>query len=661
MVNKNFKMKIYFILFLTFLLSNNSIDYNQNTINRDVIYHETINKSGLFLLSDILSLSNQIQINTIDGFSWFANINNLDISNSNYWDIMIDNHKMDINTFGINNINFLPININEIDSIEIITSPQLYKGIFAQSGLIHIYTKNNNDNIIISSSVSNKTGDPGPYLYFQSNNSPNVEHGGGKGTINFRYKNKNNYYRYGFNYHYHHMTDWSIKERIRNIDINNIDYNNPSTIEAISTFLNWNRKTNNSDIDLFMNYNFSDKHFLFLKPIGMEIPTKYINTYLGINYSTKLSDKINLFYKINHSTNQLKKYPNTLNINFDSHIENFHTSIENYFKIFKAQFLLGFSFNRFKLNTDYILNQYYYDVYKVFSSFNYKLNSKIENNANAMFILSNNEHAFNVSNSILFNINNNNNINFIISYIEKNINNNWYWSILDYNLSNLNDLDTIKFNKNKIFTFDLVWKNNFFENIKFEFKNYFRTFKDMQFEDYAYQFNSQNEFILLDSLLFYNNQFFEIFGINFSFNHKINQKIKYFLSYNIITNSYGSDLLMDNFKKIPNKSLKYHLTYSIEENFSIWLKFNYLSDSFWYDYQFLNGKVYESINDTQLFYSNKINQSNIIDIGFEKWFLNEKIKTNLFLRNILNENYRYHPVGATFDLSLYFELVFYPI
>ena len=118
---------------------------------------------------------------------------------------------------------------------------------------------------------------------------------------------------------------------------------------------------------------------------------------------------------------------------------------------------------------------------------------------------------------------------------------------------------------------------------------------------------------------------------------------------------------MDNFKKIPNKSLKYHLTYSIEENFSIWLKFNYLSDSFWYDYQFLNGKVYESINDTQLFYSNKINQSNIIDIGFEKWFLNEKIKTNLFLRNILNENYRYHPVGATFDLSLYFELVFYPI
>ena len=61
-----------------------------------------------------------------------------------------------------------------------------------------------------------------------------------------------------------------------------------------------------------------------------------------------------------------------------------------------------------------------------------------------------------------------------------------------------------------------------------------------------------------------------------------------------------------------------------------------------------------------LLYSNKIKEISVFDLGFQKWFLYRKIKTNIFIRNIFNDEYRYNPIGVSYTLTLYLELVLYP-
>ena len=65
------------------------------------------------------------------------------------------------------NINMLPLNITQIDSVEIISVPQIYNGIFTDYGLIHIHTKSisNGKSMTFFQSAGNETGDPGPYVY----------------------------------------------------------------------------------------------------------------------------------------------------------------------------------------------------------------------------------------------------------------------------------------------------------------------------------------------------------------------------------------------------------------------------------------------------------------------------------------------------------------
>tara|TARA_Y100001970_G_C14223331_1_gene854003 strand:+ start:768 stop:2750 length:1983 start_codon:yes stop_codon:yes gene_type:complete len=660
MVKYGIKMKqiIYIVIFSNFYLFGN---YHLN--NREVIKNSTISQSGLILLSDILLLSNQIRVNTVDGFSWFATINALDTFDNQDWVIMVDNHKIDIETFDLININFLPININEIDSIEVIASPHLYGDFFSETGLIHIHTFSNNKHITAAASAGNESGDPGPYRYVEGNNSPNVEYAQSLGMFNFKYKNNKNFYKFGFHYGTYPFTDLPFKQRIRNILFENGRVIGKYHSNRYSIFTSINRKIKNSELNFLASYIYSDKHFIFLKTIGMELPSQYNNAYVGLNYNIQLSDKSYLAYKINYTFNHLDKYPNTLNFNFDYNLENFHTSIEHHTININSRLITGLAFDRFKLNTDYVLRKSYYNIYKFYGSLYYKLNPYFDNKFDAMAILSDDKFAIKSSYSAEFKINYKNKVNLTASYLEKLLNQNsnlWYWQNLGYDLINTNYLNDINFKKNKIFTIDLIFENNSLNQIDIIFKNYFRSFQDIDFEDYSYSFNSDNGFIILDSLSIFSNQALKTVGLNISLKNKMNDKIKHFLSYDIQL-GLSKDYLLDSFKKIPSKSLKYHLIYSVIENFSIWLRFNYLSSSVWEDYEMVDNAIYNTILGEDLSYSNKIKSFHLLDVGLQKWFFNEKIKTNIFLRNILNQNYQYHPIGMTFDLSLYFELVFYPI
>ena len=112
----------------------------------------------------------------------------------------------------------LPINITQIDSVEIFTVPQLHQGIFTDYGLIHIHTKNisQGKSLTLSQSAGNEIGDPGPYRYTKFD-SPNVEKVGLGSTVTVDFNNNNRIFSFGINYMGHGINDWATTKRNHSI------------------------------------------------------------------------------------------------------------------------------------------------------------------------------------------------------------------------------------------------------------------------------------------------------------------------------------------------------------------------------------------------------------------------------------------------------------
>ncbi len=79
---------------------------------------------------------------------------------------------------------------------------------------------------------------------------------------------------------------------------------------------------------------------------------------------------------------------------------------------------------------------------------------------------------------------------------------------------------------------------------------------------------------------------------------------------------------------------------------------SYLSSSTWLDYANIDGEACESAG-TRTVYRSAVDSSLMLDLQVQKWFWQRRLKGELLCRNVWNEKVRYHPIGASFDLTFY--------
>ena len=105
---------------------------------------------------------------------------------------------------------------------------------------------------------------------------------------------------------------------------------------------------------------------------------------------------MNIIHRSYYSNNQLNKYPNELDFNFDWELTNLHTNLENQFSISSFSGKLGIGFDRYSFDTGYELSKYFYDTNNYYGTFNYNLTENIIQNIDAMVLLSNHKHAIKI-------------------------------------------------------------------------------------------------------------------------------------------------------------------------------------------------------------------------------------------------------------------------
>ena len=664
-------MSFIFSILLIFpgLIFANDFQVHDDFIEREVITGSRIENSGLFRISDIFLLTNKVRVNTIDGFTWSASINGLPSFQRQSWIVLLNGHRLGLNTFSNVNINMLPINITQIDSVEIITVPQIYNGIFTDYGLINIHTKSKSQGTVLtfSQSAGNETGDPGPYAYTKYK-SPNVEIVGSGTSFVLDANNNNNSIILGMNYEGHTLTDWAMEKRVQNIYSRSDDwiipelYPNPS-IEKTSIFLNLKRTGIRNNYNILTSYTHSNKYFLFFQPMGREIPIEYIIKYVGINYYYNFSEKMEIAYRLHYSTNQFNKYPNTLDMEFDWESNNVHVNIENKFRVSSYSGKFGFGLDRYSLNTDYELDKSFYDIYNIYFQFNHELIENINQNIDFMYLFSNGKRSIKGTSITKWFINSKHKLKLILSKTERLLeegNSLWYWSNLGYNIINPGYTINGDFNKSNIFTTDLVLESKINEKLTVAVSNYYRRFDNSYLVEQFYNINSENGNITSSPIEIFTNQGGNILGVNLSLISNIKPSITQYFQYDYQNEFYSDDLFNNTMESFPKHILDYHFSYSPIEDFSIWTKCRYISSTQWENYKNINGLAYQIIHQDTLEYSDTIEGINMIDIGIQKWFYKRKIKSNMFLRNVFNQSIRYHPIGASFDLTLFLQITLFP-
>lgn len=615
-----------------------------NLISKTIITNSELKETGIINISDILTQLNNWNISTINGYSYSVSPNNLSLHQNLI--VSIDGQQINLGENEFINLNLIPLTIDQIDTVEVISFPQLYIGQYTQGGMINFITKKPTKGLSLNifNSVGNEVGDPGPYVYTQER-SPNVDKLGYLLSFNLNTRGENWYLRTFIKKEENYLTDPAIKDRI-----SNVSSNFKSNILAASSILNFNALNGNHNF--LFGYTENDD-FIFVRKIGYEIPIDKKLKHFGLNGTFELTENINLNYFIKHSENQLE---NALSDSQSSLIKRdklIHTRFESEYKNKNILTTFGLIFE----NRDITLQDYKnkFNRATLFSSISYFLTQDINYVLDFSTTKQNEKTLFNGTLRNLWKITPNNNISLAFSFSQ---------DLFTDNLSNYSNLyspfskiknefiNSIQSdNINNLFSSDLSYSSNINQNLKVSIVGNYRHFFNTTLEDYNYQFNNINNQIESNYFIKYN-EFLKVLSGSIEIGHIISEVVNHKLYYGYQSDFEGSHLYRELWQSFPNHKLVYSINFNFNNSFGLWAKYYFHSETEWTQYRYLD---YQSENKS----SNKIDAYSNIDLSVQKWFWQKRVWLNLVFKNLLNNTQYFHPIGAGFDMRFYLQLHVY--
>ncbi len=585
---------LYFSIMIVFIIS---LPVSGETTGNRIIDKEEIEASGITQLSEIFTLIPEWPASTIDGITWNVSPNGLEPYSFQRWKIILDNVLLDFNLWGTKPLDMIPINISQIDYIEVINIPGIYAGEFIESGALHFHTIENNKNTALKfeGNLANETGDPGPYRYTEYT-SPNVDRLAENIGVVFDKEFNNASFSINFKNSVHFPTDPAVRQR-NTIAIDG-DFPKQNLYSAgfknnigklkltggMSSFDDFNDMvTPDRSQELISLYN--KKKYRY---INLEVPIRLNkNLMLKINGGISKEDLIGSDFAPKQRQRKV-----SMSVNFSKHK------------------LTSYIFIEHKL-IDRLL-RVYNKIYKISS------------------ICVENKYQFSneISNSLIFNIDTYNpksNMDFTNSFI--------------YNINNQNKfyLNTSYFRK--MFDVPIYHPYNFFINDVFyehATQNYLilnSGWQNSTIKNLSISINVIQKRIYDDNFLPLRNS--DVLAFAFRINYKLSTKLKSSLNY--LNSHHKAHIYSSDASKLdrPDHVLQLSISYEPYRTLSLWGKIKYSSSTFWID---------ENIT---------LDEMLIADLTIRKKLMKNRAAISLGIRNILNDTQRYHPAGAAFDLNYF--------
>ncbi|UCH62562.1 MAG: Plug domain-containing protein [Fidelibacterota bacterium] len=624
--------------------------------DRKVITAEMIQAAGLIRIGDVLRLADQWNVNSTDGYTWKASVNNLSTFQSQTWVVILDGQKIDLETFDVVNLNMLPVSLDRIDSIEVVSLPQIRDGEFTGGGLIHIHTSKPASGISFIGSIAagNETGDPGPYLYTEYN-TPNIDKIGMDQSVTVDIGIRNWYARAYLIRQLHTFTDLALRQRIITI------MPDWPGMDRIAAACRIGREMTLGKQELFAGYSHASTYMLFFKPLGREFAVDYLFPHIGANGIFSVPGDVDIIYRIKYSANILETQPNYLDLDFDWSLSNLNANVESIFKGSDYLPMVGVGLDRRTLKTGYQLAEDSYAIGKVYGKISFQLSDFSHQNMSAMVAISNRRAAIKGALTSNWFINSEQQVKTMLSYSQRLLeegNSLWYWSEQGYDLLSDSSVDysiSGPIDKFSQLAIDVMWTGGIGKNFVIEMTGSCRMCGSLYLERLSYQYDSQ-DCSFSSPVEVHADQEGQIIGASAAINHRPGPQLKQRFYYSYRTAVGGDYVFRDLWESIPAHKVSYQITYAPVKNFSLWAMLRYFSSSYWIDYQNIGSQYCPYSAGARAVYSPTVRDATVIDLQAQKWFWRRRLIGSLLLRNILNQDFRYHPIGASFDLSLFIQI-----
>lgn len=646
-------MKKFICLLLIFPVFSSAQDsvLTEHNAFRQIITGEMIKDAGAFTIADIIALSDKWNYTTIDGVTVNFSSNYLSHTSNQNYTVLLDGQQLNLNIFNSYNLTMIPVSLNQIEYVELINTPQIYSGNFTGQGLIHIHTNKAGKGFSVQAmhSVGNETGDPGPYR-FTEYSSPNVDKLNYILALSLDAAGDDWYLKGGTTYSDNFLTDPSLKFRIANL----------STVfnkERYSTYYGKFGFNFLSSANEIYYGNSSGYDYFFFSHYGNEIPVNHLYRHAGLSGTVNQKGNLSLQYSAAYSSNSLKEWENKKNINFDFTAENYTAAIEGKLTGNRFNLITGLSYEYIKgkpaeplFNPDLIYK-------KIYGELSYSLTDNFVQSLGVMALTSSGAMVWKGFAANKWEITRGHFIESNFAYFQNlfsEYNNFWNWYLRGYNFSEVNSKYLQFFgelNKGSTFTADVSY-SFISEKFKASVQGSWRSLRKQNIEWQLYLYRFYESTFYSSPINIFSEVNLDAAAFNIELEHFITSTLSHKIYYSFQKDMDGSALFKELWKLYPSHTITYTMLFKPVPTFTLWGKLRYSTPTKWFSYK------YASSQSRGLFIQ-EIETGLLLDLSASKWFWNKRIWGSILFRNIFNQNEKYHPIGARFDLRFYLQVHLY--
>jgi hypothetical protein len=636
---RHFKKIIFFIILYTA-----TVFAQHSAGGIEVFSAKDIREKGLINLNDIDLLSNRLDKISINGYSGKIVFKGLPIGENSNITILVNGQKIDLAFLSELNLDVLPFNIDQIDTIKIVGTNKFYKGYTSSFGLIEFILVNDQQGFSLKAfqSIGNEVGDPGPYAYTPYQ-TPNVDKLGFLAGMTLKSAGNNWDITTNLKFNENFVTDQAISPRIKSLS-----KDSKARLLGANGILSY--RFLNGNHQLLFNFSENDD-FIFTPIYGNEIPAKRIHRHIGFSGNFPISKRLLIEYIISNGVNEYARSFNERNYNFNLKVNStmLSSNLTYSYKHFRS--LVGLSYNKYDGNRTGKNNDETIEFMESKFELGIKFFNNIYQNAGIKLVKNRDRTGKEIYLNTEWNLTKRHFLSLNTSFSERWLNedlNLISWTQNGHSILNIEDTPLLSQidNSKKTLSIDLRYSFNS-SKISIGTSLFYKKHDGFFIENSLYNFNrSTRTFKVLQNS--FEDQSSNVLGNLFNITYSITPIISNTIDLSYFTHFNETEAFENEWKKIPKMTVNYNLKINVSNSFLISGAMRYISETEWSNYKFVDiqsgGK-----------YSNTLEQKLLVDLSLQKSFWKDRIWLSLFFKNIFNQEEIYNPIGVNLGLRFYLQ------
>ncbi|UCG52767.1 MAG: Plug domain-containing protein [Candidatus Latescibacterota bacterium] len=639
------------LIFLAFVVPpwDAGADAGNGPAGRRVISKDEIREAGVSRLADILFLIDGWTPMTIDGFTWQVSPPGLGAYENQSWMVMVDGIRVDLNQFGITNLNRLPLSVGQIDSVEVVTLPQLYRGEFIGSGLIHFHTGRAGNRYWVRGRAAwgNETEDPGPYRYTEFA-TPNVDKIGPDLSVEGCYATDRCDLHVGYLQERHYATDAATRQR--NVGIAAGAY---PQINVIAPSVSFGGRLLGGEHHGIVGYSkFED--FFFFGPFGREIPVTSHHTMGGVCGRFERGGTIGVDYRVAYTVNEIGYRHNSLGLDFDWTAKTFTSGIEASHNAMRFPCKLGGAVERIDAKTGYTLVEDHLWLGRLYGEGRVGWSPAVEQALAVSTTVGRKDVSLNAMTAGSWIIGSGRRIDATVAYAERRPEEDgriWYWRERGYGF--LEDAGVVisadrHLGTARKWTVDTSVSFARDDPVSWMVSGFYRNHSNLFLEAQRYQFDPAEQ-AFHGPVRLVSGRGGDVIGCQIAAETRRIPRVRVRTAYRYQRALSGDRDFKNLWDTVPRHLFRQWMGYAPVQGFRLWAQLSYYSASQWHAYR-------DVMDQSNGVYRSTVDEFVTLDAAVEKCLWHDRGRGSLLFKNLLGDDARYHPVGASFDLSVFVQL-----